>query len=557
MATLLIKKANQVLPSRHLSRAITLGHYINDPEKCVAKISKNFLIPDMTEEEEALEIASLCAMVDPSGKKKIEHHWIISWKQESGDKPLTQDEIFKTADETMSALGYGDCPYRVAIHGNTAHPHAHIDVLRIDLETNKLIPDSFDYLKAQRAVATITDKHGWKPEPGNWFKMRDGEVVYNPEKPKKRGGIRTRTIETEKITGQKSLERTLHEFCDENRKYFPNWKWGDLHRGLALHGVEMQYTEHAASGGGLAFSIDGKNWEKASSICPELSYPQISKALGAKGYRKARGEIKTILAEARKNREAQNGSIQQQQQGNRGSQAGNSRIENGTIQNSTAFSERPGGMGRPAKGQATEFSGVQPQSGNRTGGHENNITAGQMGDSRKVRSTGSLDQRNSKGTNRIPERPHETAGSNPESAGSPHARGGARAEQPATKYQRPVGSTIKWTFTDESRLDQSQKADSGTGTDSERLREQTAYRSAFLTNQKKIREKTDTLRKKFQSLQTFYSQRYLKKKTLKEQRRQKFMTLQNKLSSLQTFYDKKFIEKQYQVQEQDRPNMNM
>ena len=528
-----------------------MGQYINDPSKCIAKISKNFLVPDMTEEEEALEIAHLCAIVDPSGKKKIEHHWIISWKEEQGDRPLTKKEIFETVDEAMTELGYEKCPYRVAIHGNTDNPHAHIDVLRIDLEAQKLIPDSWDYVKAQRAVAKITAAHeGWRPEPGNWYKMQlDGKIVFHPEKPKKRGGIRTRTLETEKITGKKSLERTLQEFCEENREYFKAWKWADLHRGLALKGVEMQYTEHPDGGGGLAFSIDGKRWEKASTLCPELAFPRISEALGAKSkYRKARADTLKILSEARAKLEETKQpldevkDVHQQQGRNTGTPAGNNQPKSRTSKDSTAIPEESRGLGRPVERETSKLSGDEPQNRNRTSSQESDFKTGSMEYTGKTQQTRPMDQKNTETTRESSNGLNETNRSNTGQDNKLNARRGTGAEQRTTGNQGSARTIIQWSFTDESGNNENQKRNDKITTS---LEEKTALQAAFLANQKKLAEKTAILHKKLNSLQTFYNLRYLKRKTLKEQRRQKFITLNKKLDNLKNYYDKKFIQSSF------------
>lgn len=305
MAQIILKQQGQKLKSKHSTRAMALGKYVSDNQKYDELLLQGFLTEPQTLEDAVFEMANICDLADPSGQRKIMEHWTISWKLEDGETPPDKEKMFKAAAEAWEETGHKNCPAIFALHTNTDHPHIHITGPRVDPIENKVLRDSFSHLKAQAATVRIAHKHGWEVPDGTRYQLdENGEITPKGKPDGKKGRIRSKARAEEELTGLKSgqriLSETLEEFCNENRQYFSAWKWGDLHRALAMRGVEMAYTDRGGNGGGLAFSLDGQTWEKASIACPELSYPNISQTLGAKGrYRKARPEARKLLEEAR------------------------------------------------------------------------------------------------------------------------------------------------------------------------------------------------------------------------------------------------------------------
>lgn len=308
MATLIIKEAAHGPAALHGTRAGQLAAYITDPHKCGDDDMRSGHLYATTVTDAAREMAAICDAADGTGKRKLIQHWILSTKREGKEDHPSNDEIMAAGRELMAALGYSQCPHMIAVHNNTDNRHAHIVVARVDAETGEIVRDSHSHLKAQKAVARISAAHGWRPERGNMYQIaRDGEIVTRAkaerDKPR-RGDIRTRTTADDAITPatpRQKLEERLAEFAAQTRDQWGAWKWGDLHRALALRGIEMQYTDHGQGRGGLAYSADGRHWVKASSVCPAMSYPELSKALGARAgsYRKARKGIAQIVEDAR------------------------------------------------------------------------------------------------------------------------------------------------------------------------------------------------------------------------------------------------------------------
>ena len=328
-----------------------------------------------------------------------------------------------------------------------------------------------------------------------------------------------------------------------------------------MQGIEMQYTEHEKERGGLAFSQDGKTWEKASICCPELSFPRISEALGAKGtYRKARKDTLDLLTEARARLNAQQETPKEGKEdgANRQLQGRDTRTnttanttENGTKQNKNTFSDKSGSVGRTIAREATKLFGNTPQDGNRTDSQKSNFKTGSMEHTGALEQTGRMDKEDSSATGELATRYNAPDRLNNNQDNKLNAWGRTRAKQHVTGDKGTARAAIQWIFTDESRDNENKKSNAKSRLYTEKLREQAEYQSAFLARQKQIKEKTKALASKLASLQAYYEKKYLKRQSLKEQRRKKFAILNRKLASLQAFYDQKFMRSQSHMEERE------
>ncbi|MCY0979265.1 relaxase/mobilization nuclease domain-containing protein [Chryseobacterium wangxinyae] len=93
--------------------------------------------------------------------KKPQLHAVISTKFQNHSK----DELTKVAENFMEEMGYGMQPFMVVFHNDTDNNHIHIVSTRVDKQTGKKINDSYERLKAQKALSITMEKlYGQKPE---------------------------------------------------------------------------------------------------------------------------------------------------------------------------------------------------------------------------------------------------------------------------------------------------------------------------------------------------------------------------------------------------------
>lgn len=86
--------------------------------------------------------------------KKPQFHTVISTKFQKHSK----EELAKVAEDFMQEMGYGNQPFIVVFHNDTENNHVHIVSIRVDKSTGKKINDSYEKLKAQKAMIDIKER---------------------------------------------------------------------------------------------------------------------------------------------------------------------------------------------------------------------------------------------------------------------------------------------------------------------------------------------------------------------------------------------------------------
>lgn len=114
---------------------------------------KNF--PTFINSENSQEVRDYLKSISKNRKvKKPQFHAVISTKFREHSK----EELAKVAEEFMLEMDYGKQPYIVVFHNDTENNHVHIVSTRIDKSSGNKIKDSYEKLKAQRAIAKVMEK---------------------------------------------------------------------------------------------------------------------------------------------------------------------------------------------------------------------------------------------------------------------------------------------------------------------------------------------------------------------------------------------------------------
>ncbi|WP_312390029.1 relaxase/mobilization nuclease domain-containing protein [Chryseobacterium sp.] len=91
------------------------------------------------------------------GNKKVlkpQFHAMISTKFQGHSK----EELTKIAEDFMDEMKYGGQPFIVVFHKDTDNNHVHLVSTRVDKNSGKKINDSYEKLKAQKALARVMER---------------------------------------------------------------------------------------------------------------------------------------------------------------------------------------------------------------------------------------------------------------------------------------------------------------------------------------------------------------------------------------------------------------
>jgi hypothetical protein len=132
-----------------------------DKGKGELMLMKNF--PSfINEDSNKQEVRDYFKSVSKSEKvKKPQFHAVISTKFQEHSK----EELTKISEDFMKEMGYVKQPFIVVYHKDTDNNHVHLVSTRVSKQTGKKINDSYEKLKAQKALSNTMKKlYGLKEE---------------------------------------------------------------------------------------------------------------------------------------------------------------------------------------------------------------------------------------------------------------------------------------------------------------------------------------------------------------------------------------------------------
>lgn len=122
-----------------------------DSGKGELMLMKNF--PSfINEESNSEEVRNYLRSISKSDRvKKPQFHAVIS----SRFQEQTKEQLTETAEKFMDEMGYGKQPFLVIFHSDTENNHVHIVSTRVNKKSGRKINDSYEKLKAQKALAKV------------------------------------------------------------------------------------------------------------------------------------------------------------------------------------------------------------------------------------------------------------------------------------------------------------------------------------------------------------------------------------------------------------------
>ena len=226
------------------ARLTRLGYHIDQdgvihggdgeqPEKVLYLTSRGF--NTRTFKGQQAEMVAL-SMECKKSKYPIQH-WVASWPE---DEQPTPEQVEELLDVFLEQLGLEKHQVVAALHRDTDNIHLHIAINKVNPETYLVVKPAKGWWKeaAQRTVAMIEHRQGWRPERRARYTVMDDGTVARVGKLDGVPTVPTRAGDMENRTGQKSAARIAIEEAGELIRSASSW--AELHQGLAERGMRYE-----------------------------------------------------------------------------------------------------------------------------------------------------------------------------------------------------------------------------------------------------------------------------------------------------------------------------
>ena len=152
-------------------------------------------------------------------------HVSLSFARED-EGQLTDEKMVALSQEYLQKMGYGKQPYIIYRHFDTPHPHVHILSTRVDIETQKRINDSFDYIRSKQ----ITEKM---------------EQTYGLTKADQQTSIKSKLVDHLQSAFQKDRPENITQLNQSLEKRNLPVRARETQKGLIYHGVREDGVRHS------------------------------------------------------------------------------------------------------------------------------------------------------------------------------------------------------------------------------------------------------------------------------------------------------------------------
>lgn len=111
---------------------------------------------------------------------QVVYHYSLGWHPDEA-AGLTKAEMLRAANESLRALSAEHCQAAIIAHNDTAHPHVHVVVNRVDPETGQMLDLWQSQKRLSKWAMAYEQERGkvWcETRVENWEKRAVGETVY-------------------------------------------------------------------------------------------------------------------------------------------------------------------------------------------------------------------------------------------------------------------------------------------------------------------------------------------------------------------------------------------
>jgi hypothetical protein len=205
---------------------------------------------------------------DSEKTERAVYHFSISF--DPGDA-VDREAMRRVADRTLRDLGLQDHQALIVAHRDTAHPHVHVMVNRVNPETGRAWSNFRDYPRIEKSLRAQEVEMGLRVVPGKHARVPEQSREHARPAPERAARGDAAWVERARAQAGPHLQGAR--------------SWAELERGLAEHGLSLR-----VKGRGMVVT-DGRQEVKASDLFREASRYRLEKRLGSLADHRAREAV--------------------------------------------------------------------------------------------------------------------------------------------------------------------------------------------------------------------------------------------------------------------------